>query len=501
MRTTIFTAVLALSCLTVSAEIDMDYEVGVTGNAGSGNFAPTLITNNNHGVTTSPYGARIRGAVKKSIELDKRFSWGAGVDLIGDYASNITYDKFNADTRQWYTHPMHPSRGWVQQLYGEVKFRGVFLTAGLKEYESGLVNPRLSSGDVTFSGNTRPLPGFRVGFIDFQNIPFTNGWVQIQGELGFNKSTDNDWTRDHFNFYYGRLNQGWWYNYKRAYFRTKPSERFSVTVGCQAAGQFAGDVSFYTDGKMTQYLKRKLKLSNFTDMIIPQWGEEYVKGNHVGSWDLKARYRLNNGDKIYGYFQWIWEDGSGVGKLNGLDGLWGLEYKRAERGIVSGAVVEYFDFRNQSGPIHWDPVDSPGTSLSGQATGYDNYYNNFHHNGYAIYGLSIGTPVLPSPMYNLRGQNQFLCNRLRGFHLGVTGDLSGNLDYRMLLSYRKGFGTGQIPYLTPRESTSMMLECNYRLPLVKGLAFHCQAAFDAGKLQGNNFGALVTVSYSGKLTL
>ncbi len=501
MRLPLLTITIAMGCLTVMADVELNYQASISGNAGSGNFAPTLITNNRHGVTTSPYGAQLRAKAWKPLGLDRRFSWGAGLDLIGGYASSITYDKYNAEAKTWYTHEMHPPRAWVQQLYGEVKYRGVFLTAGLKEYESGLVDSKLSSGDITFSGNTRPLPGFRVGFIDFQNIPFTNGWVQIQGELGFNKSTDNDWTRDHFNFYYGRLNQGWWYNYKRAYFRTKPSERFSVTLGCQAAGQFSGDMSTYVDGKVTSYQKRKLKLSNFTDMIIPQWGEEYVKGNHVGSWDLKARYRLGNGDKVYGYFQWIWEDGSGVGKLNGLDGLWGLEYKRVERGIVCGAVVEYFDFRNQSGPIHWDPVDAPGTTLTGQATGYDNYYNNSLQNGYQVYGLAIGTPVMPSPLYNLQGQNQFLCNRLRGFHLGVLGDITADLDYRMLLTYRKGFGTGLIPYITPRESTSMLLECNYRLPQVNGLAVGAQAAFDAGRLQGNNFGALVTVSYSGKLTL
>lgn len=500
MRTFLLSASIALSCATALADIDINYRVGITGNAGSGDFAPTLITNNNHGVTTSPYGATARGAIWKSLELDRRFSWGAGVDLIGDYASSITYSKFDPENRVWYNNPMHPPRAWIQQLYGEVKFRGVFLTAGLKEYESGMLSTKLSSGDLTFSGNTRPLPGFRAGFIDFQNIPFTNGWMQIQGELGYNKSTDNDWTKQHFNTYYGCINQGWWYHYKRVYFRTKPSERFSVTFGLQGAAQFSGDITNYVDGKVTNYRQHKLKISDFFEMFIPQTGEEYYKGNHVGSWDLKARYRLNNGDKVYGYFQWLWEDGSGIGKFNGLDGLWGLEYKRASGGIVSGAVVEYFDFRNQSGPIHWDPADWPGTTLTGEATGYDNYYSNNMQNGYSIYGLAIGSPVLPSPLYNLQGQNQFLCNRLRGFHLGVLGDITSNLDYRLLLTYRKGFGTGLTPFIHHRESTSMLVECNYRIPSVEGLAVKGQAAFDAGKLQGNNFGALLTVSYSGKLS-
>jgi len=500
MRKTIISVITAATALTAHPQIDIDYNVGLTANAGSGNFAPTLITNNTHDFITQPYDILARGAAIKPLHLEQRFSWGVGVDIISGYSSSTTYAKYNPTVEMWHANDMHPSNFRLQQLYAEVKFRGVFLTAGLKEYQPALVDPKLSSGDITFSGNTRPIPGFRVGFIDFQNIPLTNGWLQIQGEIGFNKSTDNGWTRRHFNSYYGKVNQGWWYNYKRAYFRTKPSERFSVTFGCQAAGQFSGDVTNYVDGQVSQYLKRDLKFSDFTDMIIPQWGEEYVKGNHVGSWDLKARYRLANGDEISGYFEWIWEDGSGVGKLNGLDGLWGIEYKRPQSAIVRGAVIEYFDFRNQSGPIHWDPADDPGTTVTGEATGYDNYYNNFHHNGYSIYGMAIGSPVLPGPIYNLGGENQFLCNRLHGFHLGILGDISANLDYRLLMSYSKGFGTGRTPFIIPRENTSMMLECNYRIPSVKGLAVKGQAAFDAGRLFGNNFGMLATVSYSGKLS-
>ena len=66
---------------------------------------------------------------------------------------------------------------WLQQLYARAQFRNVFFTLGMRERESVLVNQRLSSGDLCFSGNIRPMPGVTAGFADFCNIPLTGGWV------------------------------------------------------------------------------------------------------------------------------------------------------------------------------------------------------------------------------------------------------------------------------------------------------------------------------------
>ncbi|MEZ3591411.1 MAG: capsule assembly Wzi family protein [Muribaculaceae bacterium] len=503
MRLSLLAAIGISATLEMAAAYPINYEASLTANAGSGDFAPYYMASNTHGVLTQPFDALLRAKAWRPMSKETRFSYGFGVDLIGGYSSKTTYERFyptpggQAGQGTWGSHKQGPPAFWIQQLYGEVKFRGVFLTLGMKEYQSTIVDNRLSSGDVTESGNSRPMPGGSIGFIDFQNIPFTNGWVQIQGEIGYYRSTDGDWQHDRFNFYNGHYTTGWWYNYKRCYFRTKPSEPLSVTLGMQAAAQFSGKRMSYVQGKYMGTRDSKLKVGDFLDMLIPRGGEDYWKGNHVGSWDLKARYRLKNGDELAGYFEWLWEDGSGIGKLNGLDGLWGISYRKAGRGIVSGAVVEYLDFTNQSGPMHWDPEDNKGTTITSQATGFDNYYNNFMYAGYSHYGMSIGSPFLRSPLYNQGGQMMYLCNRVRGFHLGVEGNISDTVDYRVLLSYRKGWGTGTQPLLHPWEDTSMLAECDYRVPSVKGLRLKAQVAWDAGKMYGDNFGALVSVSYSG----
>ena len=346
MRLSLLAAIGISATLNMSAAYPINYEASLTANAGSGDFAPYYMASNTHGVLTQPFDALLRAKAWRPMSTDTRFSYGFGVDLIGGYSSKTAYERFHPTPGgqtghgSWGSHKQGPPAFWIQQLYGEVKFRGVFLTLGMKEYQSTIVDNRLSSGDVTESGNTRPMPGGRIGFIDFQNIPFTNGWVQIQGEIGYYRSTDGDWQRDRFNFYNGHYTTGWWYNYKRCYFRTKPTEPFSVTLGMQAAAQFSGNRMSYVNGKYTGMRESKLKVGDFFDMLIPRGGEEYWKGNHVGSWDLKARYRLRNGDELAGYFEWLWEDGSGIGKLNGLDGLGHLlPQSRARHRVVRGGGV------------------------------------------------------------------------------------------------------------------------------------------------------------------
>ena len=492
---------MACAALCATADFTVEYRGEAYVNAGSGDFAPYYIASNVHGTVNSPIGGYLRAGVWHRMDSTERFSWGFGAEGVAGVGKKTPYRRYDAGAAQWQEHKLGPSTGWIQQLYGEVKYRGVFITAGMKEYGSQMLDDRLSSGDLTYSGNTRPLPGFRAGFIDFQNIPLTKGWVQIQGAIGYERSTDDGWVLDHFNRFAGHYNTDWWYNYKYCYFRTKPSERFSVTLGMQAAGQFGGSTTGYNSGKEGSVTRHDSDLRAFLDMLVPRGGDAYFVGNHVGSWDVKARYRLRGGMELSAYMQKPWEDGSGIGFLNGFDGLWGLEFKNTEgRRLVQGAVVEYLDFTNQSGPIHWDVADNPGTNLYGVATGHDNYYNNFLTNGYALYGRSIGTPFIPGPFYNLNGQNEFLCTRVRGFHAGALGAFSPSVDWRMMLSWRKGWGTYMRPFLEPRTDTSMLAECTWRPARVPGLAVKAQVAFDTGRLYGDNFGALISVSWHGLLT-
>lgn len=468
------------------------YKVGIWANASTGDFAPYYIGSLNHGRSERKNEALVDAGIFRAMDYGSRWSWGAGAELLGGYFSATDY------AGKMY----RPGAARLQQLYGEARYRSLFLEAGMKERGSALLNQELSSGDFVESGNARPIPQVRAGFSDFQDIPFTNGWMQIQGEVSYGKMADNGYLKDTYNYKSYHITLGSLYSYKRCYFRSNPDKPLSVTFGMQAASFFGGTAYYYHQGSVVREARFSKSLKTFLKVLLPMGenGEEYYTGSTLGSWDLRARYRLRGGAEISAYFQGPWEDGSGIGRYNKGDGLWGIEYKAANDGWLSGVVVEYLDFRDQSGPIHWDPADSPGTSVTGHVGGMDDYYNNQFYNAYANYGMSLGTPFLLSPVYNLNGYPAFACNRSNGFHVGAMGSVASAWRYVVKLGYQRGLGTYNHPYFKPRKNFSMMLQVKWDArAIMPGLAARAQVGFDSGELRGDNFGAALSIVYSGKI--
>ncbi len=520
-RTTIAAAVAVACCLQPSwAQLPIDYRVSLTANAGSGDFAPYYMMSNVHGTLSQPYSTLLRAAAEKKMDTSQRFSYGFGIDVVGGYTSSTDYQRYDLANASMTANSQRPAPVWLQQLYGEVKYRSLFLSVGMKERGSVLLNDRLSSGDMTYSGNARPIPGARIGFIDFQDIPLTNGWVQICGALSYEKSTSSKWLEDHYNYLGTSSNihltdpmsnatfytTDEWYCYKYVHFRTNPDKPFSFLIGLQANCQFGGKFHQYIDGQeiADRYADMTPSFSSFLKALIPKSGNStYYEGNHVGTWDVMGRYHFKNGQELKLYYQSPWEDGSGIGKLNGFDGLYGIEYNRNATGIVENVVIEYIDLTNQSGPLHYSQKDllNLGGLVTGKATGADDYYNNYNYNGYQLFGHSIGSPFLKSPIYNTDGFMRFTDNRIRGFHMGISGHVIKDLSYRLLASHRVSWGTPLLPALEKRHCTSVSIEGEYRLQAMPGLSIKAQIAFDQGSLLGDNFGCLVSVTYNGLLKL
>ena len=498
----ILTLVVSLAALVATAQVSIDYSAGLLCNAGKGDFAPYYIASNSGGVATSASSGLLRAGAFIPMDYNRRFSFAAGIDLVGGAAKGVDYLTDNG------TVSLKPSSFFIQQAYAEIKYRQLFLSVGMKERNSFLHNARLSSGDFVEGNNARPIPQVRLGFIDFVDVPFTNYWLQIQAEYSFGKSTDSKWLRNHICSRNNLgLTTGWFYSYKRFFFRSDPAMPFSVTVGMQNAVQIGGDYTYLYYGYVENPVAKKLKLTfkSFLHTIIPSSGNapgnaEYYDGNSIGSWDFLARYRLPSGDCIKAYFQFPFEDGSGIGKLNGFDGVYGIEYSSESRSAVSGAVLEYIDFRNQSGPLHYAAGMVTGAAGLGSATGADDYYNNFQYNGYMHHGMAIGSPFIKSTIYNTAGNLRVADNRIVGFHLGLSGYLSQKVDYRALFSYRSSLGTPIVPAVERHTDTSMLLEANCRDIFTSGLSLNAKIAFDSGTLYGDNFGAMIGINYSGNLS-
>lgn len=483
----------------VSAEVPVEYHASVTAQASSESLAPYMLGSWNEGRYAEGNGLWQEAGIMKPLDMSRRFSWSAGVDYLAGVGSKTDYARWDEKTETWSENTACRNAFRITQLFGQLKYRAVYLTVGMKNTKSGIVDDRLSSGDLTRSNNFTPIPGVAAGFLDFQNIPFTNGWVQIDGEIMYGKMMDSNFKTREFNYYSGIEGLYLYYNYKRCYFRTNPDKPFHVTVGMQAAAMFGGTTFTYNAGKLTETVRRGFRVKDLFQAFFPQeGGEAYYEGSHLGSWDLKATYRFRDGSKLNAYFEWPWEDGSGIGRMNGWDGLWGVQYDFARRGIVTKAVVEYLDFTNQSGPIHYDPEDNPESSMTGHASGADNYYNNDFYGAYTNYGMSIGTPFLVSPIYNRSGMLSFLHNRARGFHAALEGHPTDRISYRLMVGYSEAGGSGWVPDFRKSHSTSAMIEGRMR-PVGKlpGFEVGLKVAFDKGSLRGNNFGAQIQVAYHG----
>ena len=54
--------------------------------------------------------------------------------------------------------------------------------------------------------------------------------------------------------------------------------------------------------------------------------EDWVYGNHLGSMTVQLGWNINKNHLVQVYADDPFEDGSGMRKGNGWDGLWGVEY-------------------------------------------------------------------------------------------------------------------------------------------------------------------------------
>lgn len=503
--------ILLITILWSNARADYPVEANVEVNLGSGdgNFAPLYLRSNRFGKISQAQNAQIDIRTGHNLDLSKKFDFAWGVEALGGYSNRVDYRKWNSETGEWTDNPQRPALIWLQQLFAEIKWRGLFLSVGLKDRGSYFVDNSLSSGDLIWSGNSRAIPEVRIGFVDFQNIPFTRNFLQFDVCLSYGKFADADWVNSHFDYYNGKRNPNPLWTYKRIALRTNPEKPFFFHAAIQMTGIFGGMTYYYSDGKMTEAVDNYNGAQDFIKILLPFWSdsrEGYRVGDTKGTWDFAAQYRFKTGESLRAYVQWPWEDSSGIIKKNGFDGLWGIEFKTGRRSIVTGVVAEYIDLTHMSGPLIYDPnhFNTPenGFNLPNKVGGRDGYYNNSYYRPYVNYGFNMGTPMVQGLLF-YTGDEPYVKDdgflpyfRVRGFHLALSGAIGANFDYVIKYSHRKAWGdTNKLTLIHPTEGDSFMAGFEYTVPALPGLSFGASIAVDHGSMPNNSYGALLTVNY------
>ena len=493
--------IIAIACLLSttgataqdSLRTHIGYDLAAEAFAGTGDYnAYQLVTNRHHAVSTRPNTAYLRGAVNISHTLAKGLVLKAEVDAIAT------------------VHADH--KLYLQQCYANLSYKSFFLEAGSREQPQVVRDNLLSIGSFVKGTNAKPVPQIHIGTKGFWDIPYTKGWVQANFEGGYGKMLDSDYREKAFyrapdvNPLYAT---GAYYHQKHLYFRTKPTMPFFVLVGIEHVAFFGGTSHFWEDGVLVTK-EKGAKIKDFMNVILPIGDRNYFEhnaledwsyGNHIGVMTYQFGVNIDSHHRLQAYCDNPFEDGSGVRKGNGGDGLWGIQYSNSspKRQYVRGAVIEYFQSTNQCGPLHWDPNDYPEpirSQITDKVVGDDNYYNHSFYDSYSHYGMTPGIALITSPIYNKNGDTRFLDSRVKAWHAGINGEVTDCLSYLVKGSYREGWGTYWQPLPTKHHSLDTMIQATYKNgPWEIAGAF----AFDKGNIYGDCSTFNLKIGYHGKI--
>jgi len=451
--------------------------VVMAGSMADGEHTPFWQTSQQYGtVPLDANNTMLRGLIEVQGIMGSSIRYTTGLDLIG---STSRYRKV-----------------YLQQLYASLGYRCFALTVGSKEKHRSLWNQSLSSGDLMWSGNARPIPEIEWGIPRFTPFLFSKGWLQAKGSFSVGKSFDEAYLEETIRPNEMYIKDVLWH-YKSFYLRLadmRGSFPFSLTIGAQHAVQWGGTS---TDSKLGQ---QPDGVSDFIRIVMGSNGgsdssessQVNALGNHVGSYDLKLSYN----DEHLGaavYYQHYWDTRAGMQFLNGTDGLWGLQLDFPEGMIVNHVVVEYLRTTDQSGPFHF--IDFDHTAHQGPGGGRENYYlNEEYRTGYTYFGRHIGTPQLLSPVYNGDGNPIIRSNRVKNWHIGWMGLLSDQWRYRALFTWMHNWGLPMHPLLKEEKGMASLLEVTYAPKHFAGWQMVLSGALDTGTLLGESKGLALRLS-------
>lgn len=448
-----------------------------------GDHAPFWLSANRQGLSSisKGYGYLDVGA-KKDLDKNKRFSWGAGVELAVPW-------KFTSDFV-------------VQQLYAEVRYRCLSLWAGSRDNVSQLVDPELSSGELLFSGNARPVPQVRAGILDFEPLRFLNSWIGVKGYVAYGKFTDSRW-QEHWAAPDSRYEKGALLCARGLWLKAGNEQKFPLTftIGIDLATQFEGTIYNYKKYGQLMTYHTPSGLKAWVKAFVPMHGSETsidseqvnVEGNVVGAYDFSLGWTSDAGWKVKAYWQHMFEDHSMLWiQFPWLDGLWGVNATLPANPIVSALTYEFLYSKYQSGPVYNDATPE----VPEQVSGVDEYYNHGLYPGWQHWGMGIGNPFFISPIYNANHILRFTANRNISHHLGLKGSPMDGLNWRLLVSNTRSWGTYEKPFPEVRSMWNFLAEVKWRPERIKQLECRFALAFDKGDLVGDNFGVLLGVGYN-----
>jgi len=467
------------------------YTVETQAAVSDGDVAPFWFTNNRYGLsTTDNESGYLRIGVKRDITADSLRKWAIG------YGADIVL-------------PHHFTSDFVvQQLYGELKYHRVLLTVGAKQLPMEFSNNELSTGDMAMGINARPIPQIRLELPDYLSIPGTNKWMGVRAHIAYGWMTDNNWQRSFIspnNIYSANVR----YHSKSIFFNFGKKDVFPLTFegGIATATQFGGEAwNLKQRPDDTTFVDLShVKLNNgprgywnalFFGGKDPNDGDfKNTEGNHVGSWHGSLTYH-GKGWSVRAYFEHYFEDHSQLFFQYGWkDMTWGIETHLPPNPFVSTFVLEHLSTKDQTSAVYHDATDALPVQISGR----DKYYSHQIYNGWEHWGMSIGNPLFISPVYHPKGFISMDHTRFKATHLGIAGDPTPQLHYRLLYTHMRSWGTYDKPLIDTQPNDFLLTELSFKPRRMHGWTFMGAFGMNHGEIIPNSVGGSLTIRKEGLL--
>lgn len=476
--------ILLLSAPQLKSQTDsilsLKIESGLT--IAHGSHAPLWFTAGRSGLgSISTSSGYLDAGIFYQQQLTPDWKLGGGLELVAAYNFNYSF--------------------LVRQAYADINYKWLWLSVGSKIRSSSIVNEQLSSGDLLESENARPIAQVRIGIENYVPVPFTNSWFSLKGYIAYGKFTDDKWQKK-FVPVGSSYTRDVLYNSRSLFFKFGKMEQFPLEceIGMNLDAQFGGERWIKGENQAAEiyphsfkdYIRVLLGLSGGSSANISD--QLNVIGNQLGTWNFALTANLHKW-KIKGYYQHLFEDGSGMGFNYGpwMDGLIGLELHFPQKGWIDGIVVECIGTKKQTAPVYNEFIED----LDELITGCDNYYNNGLYLGWQQSGMAIGNPLLTSPIYNTNHQIRFENNRISGQHLAIMGHPTPQWSYRALLTYTRNWGTYSRPFDDCLRQFYSLLEVTWKPYRLSGWEASLSAALDRGTLLANSIGSMLTIRKTG----
>ena len=482
---------------------DIHYNIEMQGSFSHGK-TPLWLNANKYGLSSlEKNNGYLRASAIRPLSADSARRWAVGYGV--DVAAPVNYT----------------SHVVVQQAFVEARWLHGVLSVGAKEYPMELKNQALSSGSQTLGINARPVPQVRLALPEYWTIPILHNWLAIRGHVAYGKMTDDNWQHD-FTHCQSKYADGVLYHSKAGFLKIGNEGAFfpwSLELGLEMATQFGGTPYRMVDGKMTP-MPTQGGLKGMWNAFLPGGADatdgiyENVAGNTLGSWMFRINYDADTwrwrfyGDHFFeddsqmffldydGYGEgdeWWQEKSRRYYRYKFKDIMLGTEINLKYGTWLRDIVVEYIYTKYQSGPYNHDHTVNIPDHLSGA----DDYYNHSNYPAWQHWGQVMGNPLYRSPIYNEDGVFYVRNNRFVAWHLGLDGQPTSRLGYRLLATYQKGWGTYWEPFTKKHHNVSFLAECNYRFPHGWNVKGAYAMDFGSREMYGHNAGFQLTISKAG----